>query len=271
LHFIPPHGALFALRAAGARIVPVPVDQDGLIVEEGRKQEPHAKVVYVTPANQFPLGVTMSQPRRLELLDWAIHNSAWVIEDEYDAEYRYSGRPVPSLQGLDRSGCVIYLGTFKKMLFNSLRLGFIVVPERIVDAFAAGRAVVDHHPPTLEQAILTDFILGGHFGHHVRRMRQTYARRMAVLCDASRETLSGCLDVVQAEAGMKTLAWVKSGQKDSDLADRARSLGLDIAALSDFTIQHAHPDALILGFAGCPAAELKRGIGVLARAMNPSQ
>src|SRR6185437_12117709 len=112
---------------------------------------------------------------------------------EYDAEYRYFGRPVPSLQSLDRSGCVVYAGTFTKMLFNSLRLGFLVVPERIVDAFAAARSTLDRHPPTLEQAILTDFILDGHFGHHVRRMRQLYARRMEALCDASRERLAGRL------------------------------------------------------------------------------
>ena len=147
-------GAVCSLRAAGAQIVPVPVDRNGLIVEEGRSAQPHARMAYVTPSNQFPLGVTMSESRRGALLDWAAGEDAWIIEDEYDAEYRYFGRPVPSLQSLDRSGCVIYVGTFTKMLFNSLRLGFLVVPERIVDAFAAARTTLDRHPPTLEQAIL---------------------------------------------------------------------------------------------------------------------
>lgn len=261
-------GALFALRAAGAQVVPIPVDHHGLMVAEGRKQHPHAKMAYVTPANQFPLGVTMSHERRLELLDWAAQENAWIVEDEYDAEYRYFGRPVPSLQSLDRSGCVVYAGTFTKMLFNSLRLGFLVVPERIVDAFAAARASLDRHPPSLEQAILADFILDGHFGHHVRRMRQIYGRRMAVLRDASRERLAGALDVVEVDSGMKTLGWIKNGGRDADLANRARAFGLEVAALSDFTALHAHPDALILGFAGCPAAELKRGVGVLARALE---
>jgi GntR family transcriptional regulator/MocR family aminotransferase len=261
-------GALFALRAAGAQIVHLPVDREGLIVEEGRRQQPHARLAYVTPSNQFPLGVAMSQQRRLELLDWAAHENAWIVEDEYDAEYRYSGPPVPSLQSLDRSGCVIYAGTFTKMLFNSLRLGFLVVPERIADAFAAARTTLDRHPPTLEQAILTDFILDGHFGHHIRRMRKIYAQRMAVLCDAGRERLAGGLDVMKADSGMRTLGWIRTGQGDADLVNRARALGLEVAALSEFTILHSHPGALILGFAGCPAAELKRGMEVLARTLG---
>jgi len=261
-------GARFALQAAGACIVPVPVDQHGLIVDEARRQQAHAKLAYVTPANQFPLGVELSAPRRVELLEWAARENAWIVEDEYDAEYRYFGRSLTSLQSLDRSGCVIYVGTFTKMLFNSLRLGFLVVPERIVDAFAAARTLVDRHPPTLDQAILADFILEGHFGHHVRRMRQVYARRIEALCDAAREGLSGQLDMVRADSGMRTVAWIKTGQEDTDVAGRARSLGLEVAALSDFTVRHSHPSALILGFAGCAAAELKRGVAVIRGALE---
>ena len=122
-------GACWTLRATGARIVPVPVDQDGLVVEAARKRSPQAKLVYVTPANQFPLGVTMSADRRMELLEWAVSARAWVVEDEYDAEYRYYGRPVAALQSLDRSGSVIYVGTFTKMLFNALRMGFLSGPR----------------------------------------------------------------------------------------------------------------------------------------------
>jgi len=260
-------GALFAFRAAGANIVPVPVDREGLIVEDARNQQTAARLAYVTPANQFPLGVTMSPPRRAELLDWAAGQDAWIIEDEYDAEYRYSGPPLPSLQSLDRTGCVIYVGTFTKMLFNALRLGFIVLPERLVEPFAAARSFLDRHPPTLEQAILADFIMEGHFGHHVRRMRQIYARRSHALCDASHR-LAGTLDVMQPASGMRTLGWVRTGQTDSEVARCARSLGLEVAALSDFTLRHSQPSALILGFAGCSAAELKRGVDVLESAME---
>ncbi len=255
-------GALFAFRAAGANVVPVPVDQEGLVVEDARRQHAGARLAYVTPANQFPLGVTMSPRRRAELLEWAAGQNAWIIEDEYDAEYRYSGPPLPSLQSLDRSGCVIYVGTFTKMLFNALRLGFIVLPERIVEPFAAARSFLDRHPPTLEQAILADFILEGHFGHHVRRMRQIYARRSHALCEAA-HSLAGKLDVMQPASGMRTLGWVRTGQTDAAVAGRARALGLEVAALSEFTLRHSQPGALILGFAGCSTAELKRGVEVL--------
>ena len=178
-------GALQTLRATGARIVPVPVDGDGLIVKTGRKLAPKAKLAYVTPANQFPMGVTMSADRRLELLRWAASANAWIVEDDYDAEYRYVGHPVAALQALDNCGCVIYVGTFTKMLFNALRLGFMVLPERLVEAFVSARSFVDRHPPTLDQAILAEFITEGHFGHHLRRMRQTYAERIDVLKTAA--------------------------------------------------------------------------------------
>jgi GntR family transcriptional regulator / MocR family aminotransferase len=260
-------GARLALRAAGARIVPVPVDDNGLVVEDGERLESRARLVYVTPANQFPLGVTLSQERRVALLNWAACHDAWIVEDEYDAEYRYSGSPVASLQSLDRSGCVIYVGTFTKMLFNSLRLGFLVVPERVVDAFAAARSLLDRHPPTLEQAVLTEFILEGHFGHHVRRMRQIYAERSDALSAASRELLLGQVDVVQAISGMRTIAWIRTGQRDTEVVERARGLGLETSALSDFTLRHFHRDALVLGFAGCSPAELRRGVAVLSGAL----
>ncbi len=257
-------GAVLALRASGARILPVPVDDKGLVVDEAEHLGPGARLAYVTPANQFPLGVTMSPERRVALLDWAARQGAWIVEDEYDAEYRYSGSPVPSLQSLDRTGCVIYIGTFTKMLFNSLRLGFLVVPERVADAFAAARTFLDRHPPTLEQAILTDFILDGHFGHHVRRMRQVYSQRSEALLNAAREFLTGRLDVTPAASGMRTVAWIRTGQRDTEVVERARALGLETSALSDFTVRHFHPDALVLGFAGCSPAELKRGAAVLS-------
>ncbi len=259
-------GARFTLRAAGAEIIPVPVDEDGLNVPAACELAPSARMAYVTPANQFPLGFTMSLDRRLALLEWAVNANAWVIEDEYDAEYRYFGHPVAALQSLDRSGCVIYAGTFTKMLFNALRLGFLVLPERLVGAFEAARGFIDRHPPTLDQAILAEFMLEGHFGHHVRRMRQTYAERMSVLKEAADEHLGGLLDVVNAGAGMRTIGWLKDETGDAAIAGCARALGLELSALSDFTIRHSHPAALVLGFAGCPTGELRRGVEVLAAA-----
>ena len=261
-------GALQTLRATSARIVPVPVDGEGLIVKAGRKLALNAKLAYVTPANQFPMGVTMSADRRLELLRWAGSANAWIIEDEYDAEYRYFGHPVAALQGLDSSGCVIYVGTFTKMLFNALRLGFMVLPERLVEAFASARSFVDRHPPTLDQAILAEFMTEGHFGHHVRRMRQIYAERIEILKTAADKHLAGVLDVVHAGSGIRTLGWLKTWKSDEDAAQQARKLGLEVEPLSMFTTKYEQPPALILGFAGCNPAELRRGVSVLATALR---
>jgi GntR family transcriptional regulator/MocR family aminotransferase len=259
-------GARLAVHGAGALAVPVPVDRDGMHVDFARANAGRARMAYVTPANQFPLGVTMSLARRLALLNWAVAQDAWIVEDEYDAEYRYCGRPAPALQSLDRSGCVVYIGTFTKMLFNALRIGFVVLPQRLVEPFAAARSIVDRHPPTLDQAILSEFISEGHFGHHVRRMRQVYMERLSVLMETGRRHLAGRVDIQETAAGMRTIGWLPSGGSDSDLADRARAAGVELIALSEFTMRHTQPGALILGFAGCSPAELRRGVGVLAKA-----
>ena len=210
----------------------------------------------------------MSADRRLELLSWATSANAWIIEDEYDAEYRYFGRPVAALQTLDSSGCVIYVGTFTKMLFNALRLGFMVLPARLVDAFASARTLVDLHPPTLDQAILAEFITEGHFGHHLRRMRQTYAERIDVLKTAADKHLNGVLDIVHAGAGIRTLGWLKTWKSDQDAAQQAQKLGLEVTPLSMFTTKYEQPPALMLGFASCNPAELRRGVSVLATALR---
>jgi GntR family transcriptional regulator/MocR family aminotransferase len=261
-------GALQTLRSTGARIVPIPIDGDGIIVKAGRKLAPKAKLAYVTPANQFPLGVTMSANRRLELLGWAGRANAWIIEDDYDAEYRYLGHPVAALQGLDNSGCVIYVGTFTKMLFNALRLGFMILPERLVGPFISARSFVDRHPPTLDQAILAEFITEGHFGHHVRRMRQTYAERIDVLKTAADKHLHGVVDVVHAGAGIRTLGWLKTWKSDHAASEQAEKFGLEVAPLSSFTMKYHQPPALMLGFASCNPAELRRGVSVLATALR---
>jgi len=206
----------------------------------------------------------MSLERRLSLLNWAATEGSAVIEDDYDSEYRYFGRPLAALQSLDRAGCVIYVGTFTKMLFNALRLGFLALPAHLVEPFAVARTLTDRHPPTLDQAILAEFILDGHFGHHVRRMRQIYAERLEALCDAANQRLGGMLQVQKAASGMRTIAWLKTGEKDIAVAERARARGLEVTALSQFSQRHSHPGALSLGFAGCTPAELRRGVDVLA-------
>jgi GntR family transcriptional regulator / MocR family aminotransferase len=261
-------GASQAFQNAGANVIPIPVDADGIDVASGIKSSPTARMVYVTPANQFPLGTVMSAERRVELLSWAARAGAWIIEDEYDAEYRYSGKPLASLHSLDRSGSVIYVGTFTKMLFNALRIGFIVVPERLSEAFRIARSFLDRHAPTLDQAVLTEFINEGHFGHHVRKMRQVYSDRSQLLAEEAKRHLSGLLDVQHAQAGMCTVAWIKIPVTEVALTQRAEQLGLEVTPISLFVNKYEQKPALFLGFAGCKASEIKRGVSVLEAALS---
>jgi GntR family transcriptional regulator/MocR family aminotransferase len=170
-------GARFALEAAGARLIPLPVDESGVRLPGICEAERSARLIFVTPSHQFPLGVTLSLARRLELVEWARRRCAWILEDDYDSEYRYQGKPLPSLQGLDQSGRVIYMGSFSKTLFPSLRLGFMVLPNDLVEPFRRARSVLDVHSPLFEQAVLADFVSEGHFARHVRRMRSLYGGR----------------------------------------------------------------------------------------------
>ena len=211
-------GARRALLAAGARLVPVPVDRDGLDVDMGMAKSPQAGMVYLTPSHQFPLGVTLSLRRRLDLLAWAKRNNAYVLEDDYDSEYRFAGRPLASLQRLDDSESVIYVGTFSKVLFPALRLGYLIVPPGLVDAFLAFRASTDYHLPLLEQLALTDFIADGHFTRHIRRMRTLYGARREMLMDALK---NAPLEIDAPETGMHFVSWLPAGVSDQVAAQRA--------------------------------------------------
>ena len=169
-------GARGALVAAGADIVPVPVDESGLQVEIGHERGPDARLISVSPSHQYPLGVTMSLARRLELLDWAAEHGAWILEDDYDSEFRFRGAPLAALQGLDRADRVIYIGTFTKVVFPSLRLAYVVAPRGLVPALVAARSFVDRHSPTLPQVVLADFMTGGHFTAHIRQPPRNASR-----------------------------------------------------------------------------------------------
>jgi GntR family transcriptional regulator/MocR family aminotransferase len=256
-------GASQVFQSAGASVIPIPIDGDGIDVARGIKSSPAARLVYVTPANKFPLGTVMSAERRVELLSWAVRAGAWIIEDEYDAKYRYSGKPIASLHSLNRTGSVIYVGTFTKMLFNALRIGFIVVPERLVEAFRIALSFIDRHAPTLDQAVLTQFINEGHFGRHVRKMRQVYSDRSQLLAEEATRRLSGLLDVEHAQSGMSTVAWIKTPVTEMVLARRAEQVGLEVFPISSCVSKYEQKPALMLGFAGCNASEIKRGVSVL--------
>jgi GntR family transcriptional regulator/MocR family aminotransferase len=260
-------GAAAAFRAVGATISPVPVDSEGLNLEAGNKL-PKPRLVYVTPAHQFPLGVTMSLRRRLSLLEWAGKTGAIIFEDDYDSEYRYSGRPIPALQGFDRSHSVIFAGSFTDVLFPALRLGYMVLPPGLVDVFAAAEAVSTHHPPLIDQAILCDFIREGHFARHVRRMRELYAERLSVLLKSAKEKLSGLLEIPAVEAGLRTVGWLQNGISAERAAQRAAQHDVEVISLRRYAHGRIRREGLVLGFAAVDGRELKRGVEHLASALE---
>jgi GntR family transcriptional regulator/MocR family aminotransferase len=257
-------GAWAALHGAGAKIVSVPVDDEGLIVDAGLAMAPAARLAYVTPSHQFPIGVTMSLGRRLALLGWAARASAWVIEDDYDSEFRYTGRPLAALQGLEVGARVIYIGTFSKVLFPALRMAYVVVPEGLADAFAAARTIIDGFSPSFMQAVLTDFIAAGHLASHSRRMRALYHERRDVLLDAIARRLVGRIEVKSSDTGLYATGMLQPGVDDRDISRRAALKGLDLPPLSRY--YHArHPvPGLLFNFASVPPADIRRGIDILA-------
>jgi GntR family transcriptional regulator/MocR family aminotransferase len=229
-------GARAAVRGADGVVVPVPVDANGIDVDALRALAPAPRMACVTPSHQFPLGVTLSAARRLALLDWARLHGAWIVEDDFDSEYRFRGRPLPSLQGMDPDGRVIYVGTFSKTLFPALRLGYVIVPPSLVDAFARARAVVDRHPSSLEQAVLAEFIAEGHFARHVRRMRALYATRQATLLQLLGGDAAEWMRAEPVDAGMHLVAWLRPGLDDSRLSARALEEGVVTSPLSALSI-----------------------------------
>jgi GntR family transcriptional regulator/MocR family aminotransferase len=260
-------GARAVLRLRGARLVPVPVDDEGLVVSAGIAHCAKASAAYVTPSHQYPLGMVMSVSRRLQLLDWARRSGAWIVEDDYDSEYRYGSPPIASLQGLDSDSRVLYVGTFSKVLFPSLRLGYVVVPRDLVGRFAAVRDATDIFPATLPQAVLADFIREGHFARHLRRMRALYAERRAALVSGLREELGGALEPVGDEAGMHLVARLASGIDDRPAAARAARGDVWAMPLSSCYLGRAERKGFVLGFGGTSRAEISRGVRGLRDAL----
>ena len=253
-------GARQAFTMAGVRLISVPVDNEGLNVEQGIRRCPRARAVYVTPSHQYPLGTTMSAARRMQLLSWASRSGAWIIEDDYDSEYRFEISPIASLQGLDSDARVIYVGTFSKVLFPSLRLGYLIIPPDLVPAFSAARGASEIFSPTLFQAVLTDFIKEGHFARHVRRMRALYAERRTVLVEAIHEQIGGALEIVSAEAGMHLVGLLRLGIKDTDIAQNAARTGVSIMPLSICYLKRPLRGGLVLGYGGTNAHQIHDGV-----------
>jgi GntR family transcriptional regulator/MocR family aminotransferase len=258
-------GARGALLGAGAQIIPVPVDHEGLVVEAGIARASQARLVYLTPSHQFPLGVTLSLARRLALLDWARSADAYILEDDYDSEYRFAGRPLAALQGLDEAGRVIYIGTFSKVLFPALRLGYLILPPPLVEAFLTVRRLIDIHPPMLEQAVLTDFMVEGHFRRHLRRMRTLYAERRAALLEAARDLP---LEIHSPEAGIHCVGWLPEGMDDLSLVHQAAAHGLNLWPVSSFSIEPLARKGLVLGYGEYSVPQIEDGVRRLAVAMR---
>jgi GntR family transcriptional regulator/MocR family aminotransferase len=261
-------GARDIFTATGARIVPVPIDDEGFDLQTARKRSPKARLIYVTPSHQFPLGATMSLVRRLSLLEWARERDAFVIEDDYNSEYRYSGRPLASLQGLDRDGRVIYLGTFSKTIFPALRLGYLVAPTDLIEVFAAARALTDLHSPSIEQAVLAEFITERHFARHIRRMRALYEERQQILVEEARKNLNGMLEVAPAEAGMHLIGWLPEGVSDREVSRCAAEADLNLAPVSAYCINQKLRGGLLLGYTAYNGKHIKQGMKKLAQVLT---
>lgn len=257
---------VFTMRSC--RVVPVPVDDEGLDVAAGIKSCRKARAALVTPSHQYPTGVTMSASRRLQLLEWAHNSGSWIIEDDYDSEFRFDSMPIASLQGLDRSSQVVYIGTFSKVLFPSLRLGYLVVPPDLIDRFLAVRLTIDISPPTFLQSVLADFIQEGHFSRHIRRMRLLYRERRSVLLESLKRDLGVPVDVTGEQAGLHLSVTLPSGFRDIEIAERAERAGLWLAPLSTSYMKAPAPQGFILGFSNTPTAEIPRAVKKLSKLMQ---
>ncbi len=266
-------GALAPFAVAGARICAVPVDAEGMDVAYAAARHPDARMVFATPSHQLPLGVTMSLARRLQLLRWAEAHRAWIVEDDYDSEYRYTGPPLASLQSLDRANGVIYVGTLSKVLFPGLRLGYIVAPPGLVAPLARAKAVVDRHSPAMPQAVLADFIQEGHFARHIRRTRDAYGERRGAMLEALHARLDGALACGPSDAGLDLCVGVTNGLSEPDAAARAIAAGIDLRPLAYYTNPAAGPDCaappgLLLGFSAFTPEQIRAGVARLAQALE---
>jgi GntR family transcriptional regulator/MocR family aminotransferase len=259
---------LNVFRAVGARVVPVPVDAEGFDLTQARERDAEARLVYITPSHQYPTGVTMSLARRLSLLEWARRANAWIVEDDYNSEFRYSGRPLASLQNLDRSERVIYVGTFSKTIFPALRLGCMVVPRNMIEIFRAARNSCDSHSPIFEQMILADFLSEGHFARHLRRMRTLYEKRQHFLVAEAEKQLKGILKISKANSGMHLIGWLAEGFDELKVAEKAFENGLSAVPLSTYCIESKLPAGIILGYTGFNEQEIREGVRKLREVLS---
>ena len=237
-------GARFAWQRTGARLIPVSIDAEGMRLPPDKRFS--AELVYTTPSRQFPTGACLSLSRRLSLVEFAARTNAWIIEDDYDSEFRYSRPPLPSLQSLDSSGRVIYIGSMSKVLFPSLRIGYVVLPASLVQEFTALRSVLDDHGPLIDQATLAQFIDAGAFYSHIRRSRRAYGERLQTFIESASKLLLP-LSFPYIDGGMNLTGFLDSTEDDRECSDRLKSIGIEIPALSQYSLRPTRP-GLVFGF-----------------------
>lgn len=257
-----------ALSAAGVKVRPVRVDAQGLDVAAGRATAPRARAAFVTPSHQFPTGVVLTMARRLELIAWARASGAWIVEDDYASEFRYGGRPLTALQGLDNAERTIYVGTLNKALFPGLRTGYLVVPEGLLRRFVTARYLMDRQPPGLQQEVLAAFIGDGHLASHIRRMRSLYRDQRDRLVEALRRRAGDLLGVEPPDQGMHLVAYLRPGLADTAVERAALEEGVVVRALSRLYLRGRPRQGLLLGFSGYPAASIGPAVGRLAKALR---
>ncbi|HET9930725.1 MAG TPA: PLP-dependent aminotransferase family protein [Polyangiaceae bacterium] len=264
-------GAVHAFRVAGVRPWFVPVDEQGLVVEAGGSTCPRARLAYVSPSHQFPLGVAMSLERRQALLRWAHAAGAWIIEDDYDSEFRYGGAPIHCLHGLDSQGRVLYLGTFSKTLFPALRLGFLILPDGLRQAFVAARQTADVHSSSIDQLVLAEFIGEGHYEQHLRRVQAAYSERLEALQEAAVRFCDGALALRPVQTGLHVVADLREVSAEVVFREACEH-DLEIVPLSQYYLREPNPpNALVLGFAPCRPEQLQAGMNRLSQVIEATR
>jgi len=245
------------LRAAGARLIPVAVDQDGLIPQ---KLPAKSRMAFVTPSHQFPTGAILPLSRRLELLEWAKRTNAVIVEDDYDGEFHYQGQPLESLQGLDREGRVVYIGTFSRTVFSALRIGYLIAPRRLVPAFTAAKWLCDRHTATLEQETLAEFISSGMYERYLRRVRRRNAMRREALLDAIRAHLRDRVEVQGDGAGAHVVLWPNRRVREESVVVAARERGVQVYGIAGYHLSTPRRAGFILGYSRMSEAQIREGI-----------
>lgn len=255
----------FGIRASlifsGAEVFSSPLDKEGIDINYSIKNNPAPDLIFTTPSSQFPLGLTMSISRRLKLLEYASRSNCWILEDDYDSEFRYWGNPLPSLQGLDQEGRVIYLGTFSKVMFPGLRIGYLVLPnQEMVEEFVTAKSLIDRQNPIFEQIVLAKFLEGGYFARHLRKMRILYKPRQEFLINEINKELNGILFAKPSPTGMHIIAWLPKDFNDKKVAAEAIKNNIIVRALSEYSTKYFREPGLLLGYTAFNLEEIKNGI-----------